>query len=43
MTLLLGDKNKGDLGLASVPGRKQDFKDVLEISINYAKKLDCKR
>nr|KAI8728789.1 putative hydroxypyruvate isomerase [Biomphalaria glabrata] len=38
-----GDLNTGDLGLAARPERIQDFKDGLELSIQYANALNCKR
>ncbi|KAI8786464.1 hydroxypyruvate isomerase, partial [Biomphalaria glabrata] len=37
------DLNTGDLGLAARPERIQDFKDGLELSIQYANALNCKR
>merc|ERR1719285_336273 len=33
--------NKGDMGLASVPGRKADFRADLEKTIEYAKAVNC--
>jgi len=34
---------KGDFGLAALPSRVKDFHQSLEISIKYAKALNCKR
>ncbi|KAH9515279.1 hypothetical protein Btru_014050 [Bulinus truncatus] len=38
-----GDLKSGDLGLAALPDRVQDFKDGLELSVQYANALNCKR
>lgn len=38
-----GDLTKGDLGLAALPSRQAEFDEKLELSIAYAKALDCKR
>ncbi|KAL0269198.1 UNVERIFIED_CONTAM: hypothetical protein PYX00_007010 [Menopon gallinae] len=38
-----GDWGKGDRGLAALPDRKADFEDSIKKSVEYAKKLDCKR
>lgn len=36
-----GDWAKGERGLAAVPGRQDEFKESLEIAVNYAEFLDC--
>ncbi|KAM9797067.1 putative hydroxypyruvate isomerase [Syngnathus typhle] len=38
-----GDLKAGELGLAAVPGREEDFKRGLDQAIEYARALDCKR
>ncbi|XP_051929837.1 putative hydroxypyruvate isomerase [Hippocampus zosterae] len=38
-----GDVTAGELGLAAVPGREEDFKRGLDQAIEYARALDCKR
>uniref|UniRef100_A0A8C1MQB1 Putative hydroxypyruvate isomerase n=1 Tax=Cyprinus carpio TaxID=7962 RepID=A0A8C1MQB1_CYPCA len=35
--------NAGDLGLAAVPGRGQEFRQGLDLAVQYAKALDCRR
>jgi hydroxypyruvate isomerase len=41
--MLLGKMEKGELGLAALPERVQDFRMQLELSIEYANCLNCKR
>ncbi|XP_028300167.1 putative hydroxypyruvate isomerase isoform X3 [Gouania willdenowi] len=38
-----GDLTAGDLGLAAVPGREAEFRKGLDVSVKYARALDCKR
>ncbi|KAG7514377.1 hypothetical protein JOB18_031902 [Solea senegalensis] len=38
-----GNLKAGDLGLAAVPGRETEFRQGLDVAVNYAKALDCKR
>lgn len=38
-----GTLQNGDIGLAALPDRKQEFKDNVNLNIEYAKALDCKR
>lgn len=38
-----GDLKKGELGLAAVPGREQEFRQGLDQAVRYANALDCKR
>ncbi|CAB1324044.1 unnamed protein product [Coregonus sp. 'balchen'] len=39
----LGDAKAGDLGLGAVPGREEDFRKGLDLAMQYAKALDCRR
>ncbi len=36
-----GDVSNGDLGLAAIPGREQEFKDSLKMALAYAEALNC--
>ncbi|KAM6921195.1 putative hydroxypyruvate isomerase [Xenentodon cancila] len=38
-----GDLKAGDLGLAAVPGREADFRRGLDLTLEYAKALNCRR
>lgn len=38
-----GDLNTGDLGLGAVPGREKEFRQGLDLAVQYAKALDCRR
>ncbi|KAK6639512.1 hypothetical protein RUM43_007785 [Polyplax serrata] len=38
-----GNWERGERGLAAVPGKSSEFKASIEQAIDYAKKLDCKR
>lgn len=38
-----GDVKAGDLGLGAVPGRESEFREGLDLSLKYARALDCKR
>lgn len=38
-----GDIKAGDLGLGAVPGREAEFREGLDLSLKYARALDCKR
>ncbi|XP_052061181.1 putative hydroxypyruvate isomerase [Mytilus californianus] len=38
-----GDVRNGDRGIAALPDRKKEFQDNVDINIQYAKALDCKR
>lgn len=40
---LIGDTSKGELGFAAVPGKEKEFRDSVDLTIQYAKALDCKR
>jgi len=37
------DLTKKEVGLAAIPGEEKEFKQKLEVSISYAKALNCKR
>ena len=39
----VGKMEKGEMGLAALPDRVQDFRMQLELSIDYANSLKCKR
>lgn len=36
-----GDWAAGERGLAALPGRKDDFRDALDVALNYAEELEC--
>ncbi|XP_067369486.1 putative hydroxypyruvate isomerase isoform X2 [Channa argus] len=38
-----GDLKAGELGLGAVPGREAEFRQGLDLALQYAKALDCKR
>jgi 2-dehydrotetronate isomerase len=38
-----GNFAAGERGLAALPGRQQEFRDSIEVALNYAELLDCKR
>ncbi|XP_056133118.1 putative hydroxypyruvate isomerase [Lampris incognitus] len=38
-----GDVKAGDLGLGAVPGREAEFKRGLDLAVQYARALNCKR
>ncbi|XP_047231717.1 putative hydroxypyruvate isomerase isoform X1 [Girardinichthys multiradiatus] len=38
-----GDVKAGDLGLGAVPGRELEFRQGLDLTLKYAKALNCKR
>lgn len=38
-----GDLSKGDIGLAALPDRQQEFESKLDLAIKTAKALNCKR
>ncbi|ALM53619.1 2-oxo-tetronate isomerase [Halomonas huangheensis] len=38
-----GDWDAGERGLASLPGREQEFRDSVEVALRYAEALDCPR
>lgn len=38
-----GDLTNGELGLACLPGRQQQFADAVQLAIDYAQVLGCKR
>lgn len=39
----IGDLKKGDVGLAALPDRQQEFESKLDLAIKTAKALNCKR
>ncbi|XP_041360095.1 putative hydroxypyruvate isomerase [Gigantopelta aegis] len=38
-----GDLKNGEMGIAALPHKRKEFQDKLELSIQYARALDCKR
>lgn len=38
-----GDWAAGERGLAAVPGRQDEFRETLEVAINWAEMMECKR
>lgn len=38
-----GDWEKGDRGIGAVPGREAEFREAIEIALDYADTLDCPR
>jgi hydroxypyruvate isomerase len=38
-----GDWTKGERGIAALPGREEEFRDSLELTLNYARTLNCER
>ncbi|CAN9508486.1 unnamed protein product [Ophioblennius macclurei] len=38
-----GDPDRGELGLAAVPGREADFRQGLDLAVKYARALDCRK
>ncbi|KOX76506.1 Putative hydroxypyruvate isomerase [Melipona quadrifasciata] len=43
INVFTGDVSKGELGFAAVPGEEENFKKSIDLTIEYAKALDCKR
>ena len=43
ITVLTGDMQAGELGLGAVPGRESDFRQGVQLALQYARALDCKR
>lgn len=38
-----GDVTKGEMGFAAVPGKEEEFRKSVDLTIEYAKALDCKK
>ncbi|XP_012280286.1 putative hydroxypyruvate isomerase [Orussus abietinus] len=38
-----GDVTKGELGFAAIPGKEEEFRKSIEVTIEYAKALNCKK
>jgi hydroxypyruvate isomerase len=38
-----GDWNNGERGMAALPGREEEFRDSLELALEYARALNCER
>lgn len=43
INVFTGDVTKGDLGFAAVPGEEYNFQNSIELTIEYAKALDCRK
>ncbi|XP_058804100.1 putative hydroxypyruvate isomerase isoform X2 [Phymastichus coffea] len=43
INVFTGDTSKGQLGFAAIPGKEKDFRDSIDLTIQYAKALDCKK
>lgn len=41
--LEIGDISKGELGFAAIPGEEENFKKSIDLTIEYANALNCKR
>ena len=41
--IIIGDVSKGELGFAAIPGEQENFKKSIDVTIEYAKALNCKR
>ncbi|KAK0163350.1 hypothetical protein PV327_007041 [Microctonus hyperodae] len=43
INVFTGDVTKGELGFAAIPGKEEQFKNSIEMTIDYAKALNCKK
>lgn len=43
INVFTGDVTKRELGFAAIPGKEEEFKNSIELTINYAKALKCKK
>ncbi|XP_076663487.1 hydroxypyruvate isomerase-like protein Gip [Andrena cerasifolii] len=43
INVFTGDVSKGELGFAAIPGEEDNFKKSIDLTIEYAKALNCKR
>ncbi|KAK9303844.1 hypothetical protein QLX08_004576 [Tetragonisca angustula] len=43
INVFTGDVSKGELGFAAIPGEQENFKKSIDVTIEYAKALNCKR
>ncbi|XP_033310594.1 putative hydroxypyruvate isomerase [Bombus bifarius] len=43
INVFTGDVSKGELGFAAIPGEEGNFKKSIDLTIEYAKALNCKR
>ncbi|XP_076618192.1 hydroxypyruvate isomerase-like protein Gip [Colletes latitarsis] len=43
INIFTGDVSKGELGFAAIPGEEDNFKKSIDLTIEYAKALNCKR
>ncbi|XP_006620538.1 putative hydroxypyruvate isomerase [Apis dorsata] len=43
INVFTGDVSKGELGFAAIPGEEENFKKSIDLTIEYANALNCKR
>lgn len=43
INVFTGDVTKGELGFAAIPGKEEEFKKSIDLTIEYANALDCKK
>ncbi|XP_046422562.1 putative hydroxypyruvate isomerase isoform X1 [Neodiprion fabricii] len=43
INIFTGDVSKGEMGFAAIPGKEDEFKKSVALTIEYAKALDCKK
>ncbi|XP_076753659.1 hydroxypyruvate isomerase-like protein Gip [Xylocopa sonorina] len=43
INVFTGDVSKGELGFAAIPGEEENFKKSINLTIEYAKALNCKK
>ncbi|XP_034948764.1 putative hydroxypyruvate isomerase isoform X2 [Chelonus insularis] len=43
INVFTGDVTKGELGYAAIPGKEIEFRNSIEMTIDYAKALDCNK
>ncbi|CAK9831817.1 Putative hydroxypyruvate isomerase [Anthophora retusa] len=43
INVFTGDVSKGELGFAAIPGQEDNFKKSIDLTIEYAKALNCKQ
>lgn len=40
---ITGDVTKGELGFAAIPGKEKEFKESIDLTVQYAKALGAKK
>lgn len=43
MFFIVGDVTKGELGFAAIPGKEKEFRDSIQLTVEYAKALGAKK